>query len=235
MNTRAHWWQVGVLCLLLASTQACRGALWERYNDTGAEAYEQGFYAEAEEQWLAALEEAESFGPQDQRLTTTLKNLADLYYAQGEYSEAEPLYQRLLAVQEQALGAEHPDLAASLNDLAFLYDAQGNYAEAQPLYQRSLEIMEKALGAEHPGIVTSLDNLASLYAAQGDYAKAEPLYRRSLVIVEKAFGAEHRTVATSIENYAALLREMGREEEAAEWEARAKALRLQQAQQDQAE
>ncbi len=56
MNARTHLWQAGVLCMLLASTQACRGAMWERYNDTGTEAYEQGLYAEAEEQWLTALQ-----------------------------------------------------------------------------------------------------------------------------------------------------------------------------------
>ena len=54
MNTRTYLWQVGFLCMLLASAQACRSAMWERYNDSGTEAYEQGLYAEAEEQWLAA-------------------------------------------------------------------------------------------------------------------------------------------------------------------------------------
>ncbi len=48
MNIRTYLWHLGVLCMLLASTQACRGAMWERYNDTGTEAREQGLYAEAE-------------------------------------------------------------------------------------------------------------------------------------------------------------------------------------------
>jgi tetratricopeptide (TPR) repeat protein len=63
-----------------------------------------------------------------------------LYRAQGRYAEAEPLYQRSLAIREQALGAEHPDVAQSLNNLAELYRAQGRYAEAEPLYARSLAI-----------------------------------------------------------------------------------------------
>ena len=36
--------------------------------------------------------------------------------AQGNYAEAEPLYQRALAIREKALGPEHPDTAASLNN-----------------------------------------------------------------------------------------------------------------------
>ncbi len=74
-------------------------------------------------------------------------------------------------------------------------------------------------------MATDLNNLALLYQAQGNYAEAEPLYRRSLAIQEKALGPEHPNVVQSLENYAALLRETGRADEAAEMEARAKAIR----------
>jgi tetratricopeptide (TPR) repeat protein len=67
--------------------------------------------------------------------------------------------------------------------------------------------------------------LGVIYQAQGNYAEAEPLYRRSLAILERALGPEHPDVAQSLENYAALLRETGRADEAAEMEARAKAIR----------
>ena len=136
--------------------------MWERYNDTGTEAREQGLYVAAEQQWLAALKEAESFGQQDPRLTATRKKLADLYYAQGEYSEAEPLYQRSLEIMEKARGVEHSDIVTGLDDLASLYAAHGNYAEAEPLYRRSLGIVEKACGAEHPSVATSIENYAAL-------------------------------------------------------------------------
>ena len=126
---------------------------------------------------------------------TSLNNLALLYYAQGKYAEAEPLYQRSLAIWEKALGPEHPDVATSLNNLAALYRAQGKYAEAEPLYQRALAIREKTLGPEHPDVATSLNNLAELYYTQGKYAEAEPLYQRSLAIWEKALGPEHPDVA----------------------------------------
>ncbi len=85
--------------------------------------------------------------------------MALLYEAQGRYAEAEPLYQRSLAIVEKALGPEHPHVATSLNNLARLYRDQGHYAEAEPLYQRSLEIREKALGPEHPDVARSLISL----------------------------------------------------------------------------
>jgi hypothetical protein len=35
----------------------------------------------------------------------------------GRYADAEPLYQRSLAIREKALGREHPDVAPTLNNL----------------------------------------------------------------------------------------------------------------------
>jgi tetratricopeptide (TPR) repeat protein len=52
---------------------------------------------------------------------------------QGNYGDAEPLYQRALRIDETALGPDHPDVATSLNNLASLYRAQGNYDAAEPL------------------------------------------------------------------------------------------------------
>ena len=137
-------------------------------------------------------------------MATSLNNLAELYRVQGNYSEAEPLYQRSLAIREKVLGSEHPSVATSLNNLAALYRVQGNYSEAEPLYQRSLAIREKVLGSEHPDVATSLNNLAELYRVQGNYSEAEPLYQRSLAIREKVLGSEHPDVATSLNNLAGL-------------------------------
>lgn len=44
--------------------------------------------------------------------------------AQGNYAEAEPLYERSLAIFEKALGPQHPNVAQSLNSLAELLKAQ---------------------------------------------------------------------------------------------------------------
>jgi tetratricopeptide (TPR) repeat protein len=130
-------------------------------------------------------------------------------YTVGRYSEAEPLYQRSLAIREKTLGPDHLNVAGSLNNLALLYQVQGAYAKAEPLYQRSLAIREKTLGPDHLNVATSLNNLAGLYRAQGAYAKAEPLYQRSLAIREKVLGPDHPNVATSLNNLALLYRAQG--------------------------
>ena len=59
-------------------------------------------------------------GPDHPDVATSLNNLAVLYLDQGQYAQAEPLYQRSLAIWEKALGPEHPNVATSLNNLALL-------------------------------------------------------------------------------------------------------------------
>ena len=92
----------------LATLRAIGGSAWDRYMEAAGKAYQQADYDEAEKLLLAALQEAEKFGEEDRRLAASLNNLALLYRAQGRYAEAEPLYQRSLAMREQALGRSTP-------------------------------------------------------------------------------------------------------------------------------
>jgi tetratricopeptide (TPR) repeat protein len=82
-------------------------------------------------------------------LAATLNNLAELYKEEGRYADAEPLYKRVLAISEKALGPDHPDVAQSLNNLADLYHAQGRYADAEPLYKRALASTPEQKGNTH--------------------------------------------------------------------------------------
>ncbi len=62
-------------------------------------------------------------GPDHLDSSGALSNLAELYREQSRYLEAEPLYQRSLALAERA-GPDHPSVGRSLNNLALLYMAR---------------------------------------------------------------------------------------------------------------
>ncbi|MEM9771396.1 MAG: tetratricopeptide repeat protein [Cyanobacteria bacterium P01_D01_bin.73] len=143
-------------------------------------------------------------------LGNCLNELGVLYYLQGRYSDAEPLYRQSLEISESQLGSNRPSTAQSLNNLAALYYSQGRYSEAEPLYRQSLEISESQLGADHPSTAQSLNNLAALYYSQGRYSEAEPLYRQSLQTRESQLGADHPDTALSLNNLAALYKSQGR-------------------------
>jgi CHAT domain-containing protein/Tfp pilus assembly protein PilF len=131
-------------------------------------------------------------------------------YNQGLYSEAMPLAQRALAIQEKVLGPNHQSVANLLSNLAFLYVKQGRYAEAETLYKRSLAIRERALGSDDLDVAASLGNLAQLYKDRGRYADAEPLFKRSLTIRTRALGPDHPDVAASLNALASLYQHQGR-------------------------
>jgi tetratricopeptide (TPR) repeat protein len=154
-----------------------------------------------------------------------LNQTGDYLCERARYEQAEPLYERALAILEKVLGSEHPNVATSFNNLARLHDEQGHYEQAKLLYKRALAIQEKVLGPEHPHIATSFNNLARLYDTQGRYEQAEPLYKRALAIVEKVLGLEHPNVATSLNNLAVMYSNQGRYEEAELLQKRALAIR----------
>jgi tetratricopeptide (TPR) repeat protein len=80
----------------------------------------------------------------------------------AQYSEAEPLYKRAIAIGEKTLGPEHPNLAIRLNNLANLYSDQGKYEEAEPLLKRALAIREQKFGSTHPSTQRSRERYESL-------------------------------------------------------------------------
>jgi thioredoxin-like negative regulator of GroEL len=82
------WRWVGLACWLVCSVTAvsAQDGRWERVTAAGVQAFEQGDYTEAARQFQAALPLAEGGS-----LATSLMNLAAVYYAQGQYTDAAPL------------------------------------------------------------------------------------------------------------------------------------------------
>ncbi len=98
---KPRWLLAALLWVALwpALVQCKSAALMDAYNQFD-ELDDQGRYQEA----IPFAEEAlrlgeEEFGPNDPTTTNLLSNLAVLYKAQGRYAEAEPLYQRALAIK----------------------------------------------------------------------------------------------------------------------------------------
>jgi tetratricopeptide (TPR) repeat protein len=101
----------------------------------------------------------ELFGERHPSVATSINNLALLYYSQGRYEKAEPLYKQSLSLKQELFGERHPSVATSINNLAALYESQGRYEEAEPLCVRALQIAEVVLGLDHPNTVMYRKNL----------------------------------------------------------------------------
>jgi tetratricopeptide (TPR) repeat protein len=74
---------------------------------------------------------------------TSINNLAALHDSQGKYDQAEPLYQRALAIFEKVLGPEHSKVAIALENYAFLLRKMRRKTEAAKVENRAKAIRVK--------------------------------------------------------------------------------------------
>jgi Tfp pilus assembly protein PilF len=173
-------------------------------------------------QWQDARWELEPFGGLAQlwadtnhpRATWLLIQAGRHWYDLAEWTQAEPLMRRALAIDEDSPGSDHSNIARDLNVLASLLQATNRLAEAEPLLRRALAINEQNLGTDHPDVASALRNLAQLLQATNRLAEAEPLMRRALAINQQIFGPDHPDVAAALNNLASLLQSTNRLAEA---------------------
>jgi CHAT domain-containing protein/Tfp pilus assembly protein PilF len=162
-----------------------------------------------------------------QRLAAQAQSAA----TQGDFSQAEALHRRALAVHEKELGPEHPTTLATLTNLGNVMMLQGKFKEAEQVFRRVLTAREKVLGPDHPDTAVSLNSVANSLFEQfkqdelnappssrlktagrntQQNSETENLYRRALVIQERQLGPNHPSVAATLNNLAVLLAGRGR-------------------------
>ena len=94
-------------------------------------------------------------------------------------AEAEPLYQRALAIVEKALGPHHPQVAVTLSNLAELLRAATDSGRRPTALQTGgKRINGLSLHPNHPNVAISLNNLAESLSGTNQLTEAELLYRR---------------------------------------------------------
>jgi tetratricopeptide (TPR) repeat protein len=76
-------------------------------------------------------------------VAATLTNLAGVYQAQGNYAEAESLYQQALAIVKKTLGPDHPYVATVLENISELYKETGRMNEAKRFEERANAIRSR--------------------------------------------------------------------------------------------
>jgi tetratricopeptide (TPR) repeat protein len=152
-------------------------------------------YARAMELCLNPASMEQRFGPEHPELARSLEALAARYVAQGKFAEAEPLYQRALAIEEKALGLEGSDVATTLESYAAVLRKMNREAEAEPMEARAKVIrtkheqeQEQRAPTQAPGnalsrsgitfgepcapaVVSTLDKLNERVTAQGGRAQ----------------------------------------------------------------
>lgn len=199
--------------------------LWETYQSAGHQAIEDRRVADAERLLLAAAKHIETISRDDPRLANTLNDLGVLYGMQNRDIEAEPLFERALAINEKSFGRQHPSVILTLQNLSVIYASQNKFAEADRAAREGLEIGLELFGVYHPRIGSICRTVATVYTLEGKYEEAEGFAERSIVILENTLGERHPETAQSLEMMIKLMWTTHREREAQILEARLQTIR----------
>jgi hypothetical protein len=126
-------------------------------------------------------------------------NCAMALSSDGQDSQAEQLFKRVMETRKRVLGEEHPDTLTSMANLASTYSNQGRWKEAEELKVRVMETFKRVLGEEHPSTLTSMANLAFTWNGQGRDIDALKLIKQCLDLRVRVLGQSHpKTLSTLI-------------------------------------
>lgn len=169
-------------------------------------------FSEAEPLYTRALQLAELVvTPEHPLMAELFCGLANLFWEQGKYEQAELLFQKALQILQ---GREYRQMATILNSLGIIYAQQEKYEQAERYFQQALQIWEQSTEPTNPQFCIALANLANLFWEQEKYTQAEPLFQRVLQIWEQTLGPEHPQVAHPLQGLAELYTKQGKYEQA---------------------
>jgi CHAT domain-containing protein/Tfp pilus assembly protein PilF len=128
---------------------------------------------------------------------------------QGQYAQAQPLWEKTLAIDRRLMTDNQPKTASTYYSLAVNLRSQGRFAEALPLFEKALEIRRRLLGVRHPQTAGAYDELAKNYMEQGRLDVAQALLRHALEINRGLLGEENTQTACMGNDLALCLMQQG--------------------------
>jgi len=161
-----------------------------------------------------AAESKARFGEASAEHATALDSLAETYFAQSRFDEAEPIYLRVLAIREKVLGPHHDDVLSTLAMLASVYRSTRRPHLAEPILRRILAEEEQAAEPNQSSIADTLKRLAEVEATLKRYGEGEAHIRRALSLSETT-GENPTQIAELLGVLAQIERGHGRLEDAA--------------------
>ena len=174
MNGRLAWSVFTALFLGAGVLYAQTGEL-KAYLDRGRALAKAEKPEQALPYFLFALELGEKqFGADSPAVVPLLNDLAEVYATRSDYPDAEPLFKRSLAIQEQELTRYRSGIARTLNNLGSLYEATERPREARKLYRRVVTALQPALGPDNPSVKMAQLRLAKLAEVTLPTAAAVP-------------------------------------------------------------
>jgi tetratricopeptide (TPR) repeat protein len=158
---------------------------------------------------LAAAEQATLHGAEPHLTGYLLDRAASYLQGRGRYQQARDLFERALALTEQAFGPEHARVGTRLNNLGVLLIQIGDTAAAKSALERAFPIYAATHGPSDPQFGTMLDNLGQALRDHGDLDGAHRFIERALAVKQDALGPDHPSIAITLNSLGLLRRRVG--------------------------
>jgi serine/threonine-protein kinase len=171
-----------------------------------------GNYEKAHKQLAMAVATLSAQSRRNEReLASAMHELGSVEQSVGNFSHAESLYARSIAIFRSVSSLERtPDLAQTLNDLGTLRgDARNDFIGAEQLFREALAMYERAYGSEHNKISETLANIAVALHSQKRLVEADSVYTVAMRMIKKLRGEDHMEYANVLSSYAMLLGDAG--------------------------
>ncbi len=116
------------------------------------------------------------------KLADAYYKLANFYFNQERFAEAEPFLFKALKATETEYGANKPTSAVILSKLATRYAIQKRYDQAEPLYSRAVSIFEKFDWLDQPEVAVTYDNYSLMLRRMGRETEAATFLEKAKVV-----------------------------------------------------
>lgn len=159
-------------------------------------------------------DEDEEVSDQKTALANAFVRLAQSYCDQGNYVEAQQVYERILVNRLNELGPNNVELTTDLTNLAAVLCVQGKFNQAEPFMRRAVWVLENTDKPAPLRLADALSMLGEIYFRQDKFGEAESPVTKALTIRKNNLPSDHTDIADSLSSQAKLLRKTGRSAEA---------------------
>jgi len=162
----------------------------------------------------SSTEKFDKGGEDTDALGTAFLRLAERHFEQGNYKDAQVIYERVLVHKLNDLGPESPELVEDYNNLALVLSVQGLFDKAEPFMRRAVSLYESAAKVEPLPLADYLHSLGTVYFKVNKFNEAEEVYRRVLELRRENLSDTHQDIGRTLVDYAKVVKQLGQTEKA---------------------
>ncbi|EXM26152.1 hypothetical protein V3481_014046 [Fusarium oxysporum f. sp. vasinfectum] len=127
----------------------------------------QGAWAEAADYQQKAIKALENYGTTHPSFLSAKLKLADIWFQQGLYRQAEREQRNCISQLKPVVGDRHPDVVAASMSLAKTMSHQGAHDEAESIAQEVVSSRSSTLSPSHPLAINAELNMVGILAHGG--------------------------------------------------------------------